>query len=167
VQKTSFALVLSIVVYSCSNKPAHEKFPVLLTLSPSFSGRTIVIEGKTDLPDGSQIAYDLEHEKFKEIRPGDDLQKVTWTAGVIRVDSGRYSHKVDLSAWPTGFVDAWVGFEPALGQPRSVADKYGKKGEYLTGANVRTIGKAEPYRRVEVSRTVKITPKGICLPQAP
>jgi hypothetical protein len=35
------------------------KYPVALTITPSVSGRTLVIDGQTDLPDGAKITCEL------------------------------------------------------------------------------------------------------------
>jgi hypothetical protein len=71
--------------------------------------------------------------------------------GHIPVRDGRFTHSLDLSAWPTGQVEVWLAFQTILGtsvkQPDAVVARFGEMGEHLTGPNVSTSG---GMKRVEV-----------------
>jgi hypothetical protein len=161
----SFVLALAVVgLCGCSKKASHEKYEIAFSLSPSLSGRTIMVAGTTDLPDGALINYEIEHEQYKHVDFGSDRKKflkevnLTFADGSTPVKSGHYAHAVDISGWRPGSVQVWAAFEPVM-QPESVAEKYGKQGEYLKGSNVNTteVAKTGSFSRVELTRTVHIT----------
>jgi hypothetical protein len=68
---------------------------------------------------------------------------------LVAVGGGRFEHQIDLSHWPPGAIEVWVGFELYLDsdgrQPREVVEWFGPQGENLTGPNVEDWGE---FRRV-------------------
>jgi hypothetical protein len=149
----------------CSRKPPHPKYSVAFSLTASVAGRKLLIEGATDLPDGAQIAYEVEHEDWRKLDFRMEREKLrrelalTSSDGSIQVEHGRYSKTVDLSGWRAGSVSIWAAFEPVReGQPDTVLQKYGKHGEFLIGPNVTmtNIKNAGPFGRVELTRTVRL-----------
>jgi hypothetical protein len=42
----------------------------------------------------------------------------------------------DLSAWPSGQVTVWAGFEPSPDQPPATVARFGPNGEHLGGPGV-------------------------------
>jgi hypothetical protein len=122
---------------------------VTLTTSARVVGRTLYIQGTTDLPDSAVIEWELRHESMNT-RRDIPLSRMA-TEGHTVVRNRHYSISVDLSAWPSGQVEVWVAFQPlsyGTRQPACVNQLYGRNGERIEGDNV-SIHPAQ-MRRVEL-----------------
>jgi hypothetical protein len=123
------------------------------------SGSQLTIEGNTDLPDGSVISYEVQHEQFatRTDLPSEKL----FADGETMVASGYYSSDIDLAGWPAGKVDVRVAFQTVLGttrqQPPEVISRFGKLGERLEGPNVTTKGS---IKRVEIIKPIILQTSG-------
>lgn len=129
---------------------------VTLTSAPRLVGRTIYIEGTTDLPDQTVIEWELRHELLFQRR--DIPMNRMVTEGHTVVHGHRYMVAVDVSAWPTGSVEVWVAFQPrsyGTPQPRFVSQLYGSSGEWIEGENV-SVHPAH-MKRVELTQHVHLT----------
>jgi hypothetical protein len=128
---------------------------VTLTSSSRIVGRTLFIEGNTDLPDSAVIEWELRHESFN-IRRDIPLSRLA-SEGHTIVRDRHYTVAVDLSAWPAGQVEVWVAFQPlsyGTRQPACVNQLYGRNGERIEGENV-SIHPAH-MRRVELIDHVRL-----------
>jgi hypothetical protein len=118
-------------------------------------GRTLIIEGITDLPDQTVIEWELRHEGFNK-RQDIPISRLA-SEGHAVVHHHHYSAAINLSQWPSGEVEVWVAFQPlsyGTRQPAWINQLYGKDGERIEGANV-TIHPAH-MRRVEVIEHVRL-----------
>jgi hypothetical protein len=123
------------------------KYPAALTITPSASDRTVVIDGQTDLPDGSVVSYELIHElRYRQLYPDRSAPPTTIApsqsstpqivTGSMKVADGRFDGIVSLGDWPPGTVHVSVSFDPDPEQPPEVRAKFGDKNEHLGGSNV-------------------------------
>jgi hypothetical protein len=123
------------------------KYPVALTITPSASDRTVVIDGQTDLPDGSVISYELIQElQYRQLHPDRSAPPPTIApgqsgtpqivTGSMKVADGRFEGIVSLADWPPGTVHVSVFFDPDPEQPPEVRAKFGANNEHLGGSNV-------------------------------
>jgi hypothetical protein len=122
---------------------------LVLTSSSRVVGRTLVIEGTTDLPDSAVIEWELRHESLFT-RHDIPISRMA-TEGHTTVHGRHYAVSIDLSSWPSGQVEVWVAFQPpsyGTRQPACVNRLYGHSGEWLDGENV-SIHPAH-MRRVEL-----------------
>jgi hypothetical protein len=127
------ALVLASVATALPGCSPPQPFTVNLATQPSLDGRSLVIAGTTDLPDGARLSYEVGH--------GDSWQK---TSGTVACSNGRYRATQDLADWPAGTVTVIVTFYPGLsGQPEDLRKRCGDNGRYLTGPRVVEIGGAK------------------------
>lgn len=113
---------------------------VRLDLEPRLEGRTLVIAGTTDLPDKVILVWEVSHLDNERLGFED----------LVPVHGGQFEHRLDLSDWPTGDIEVWVGFDlygdSDYRQPREVVEWFGPNGENLTGPNVDDF---DGYRRVD------------------
>jgi len=128
---------------------------VHLTSTPRVIGRTVYIEGTTDLPDSTVIEWELRHESLFK-RHDIPISRMA-TEGHTVVRGRRYVVAVDLSAWPSGQVEVWVAFQPlsyGTRQPAFVSRLFGHNGQFIEGPNV----KLHPaqMRRVELIEHIQI-----------
>jgi hypothetical protein len=126
-----------------------------LSLDPDLQGTTLSIQGTTDLPDRTLLLYDVAHEEMttRSDVPFDKLH----TDGNLEVSGGRYATQVDLTGWPGGDLQVWVGFQTVLGvgtkQPDEIIERFGEAGEFLAGENV-TETISGSFKRAEVIRFI-------------
>ena len=122
---------------------------VTLTLTLSRDRNVLNIQGTTNLPNRSVLLYQVSHVAPDPIS----------TDGNLSVLDGRYATQVDISGWPSGAVEVWVGFQTLFGnserQPEEIMQRYGERGEFLYGENVT---EASGLKRVEVRQTIEIMP---------
>lgn len=109
------------------------------------AANTLVVEGKTDLPDGALVAWG---------GTGGGMIPDSTDAGQVTVADGRFAIRRSVRGWGDA-VEIWAAFQmgPGAGQPAHVAELYGPNGENLTGPNVITIGS---FRRVERAAVVAV-----------
>jgi hypothetical protein len=142
----AIAIVVAIIGYVLMGFLAP-KYPVALTITPSVSGRTLVIDGQTDLPDGALISYELLHDlRYRELYPDETGPPPSFAAdehatpqilsGSMKVADGRFNGTASLADWPPGTVHVSVYFDPDPEQPSDVRAKYGGNNEHLGGTNV-------------------------------
>ena len=128
---------------------------VQLTLAPRLEGRTIVIEGTTDLPDNAVIEWELRHEQLFQ-RHDVPVSRMA-SEGHAVVHDHHYRATLDLGGWPSGKIEVWVAFQPlsyGTRQPAHINWLYGRDGERIDGENV-TIHPAH-MRRVELIEHVSL-----------
>jgi hypothetical protein len=128
---------------------------VNLTSAPRVIGRTVYIEGTTDLPDSAVIEWELRHELLNKRRDIPIARMATEGHAVVR--DHRYVVAVDVSAWPSGQVEVWVAFQPlsyGTRQPACVNRLFGINGQWIEGANV-SIHPAH-MRRVELIDHIRL-----------
>jgi hypothetical protein len=123
------------------------KYPVALAITPSVSGRTLTIDGRTDLPDRTIISYEVWHglrdrqlfpDKYAPTPSAESDQGTTpqILAGSMAVSDGRFEGVVGLTDWPAGEVFVTAYFEPDPEQPADVRARFGDHNEHLGGPNV-------------------------------
>jgi len=151
--------VLALLTLGCSeavNSKSGFGNPatVSLTLDTHLNGRQLTIQGKTDLPNGALISYEIKHERFV-LKHGEKL----FADGQATVSGGSYSSSFDLKGWPVGKVEVWVAFQTVLGtdihQPTEVISRFGEAGERMEGSNVT---KAGLLKRVELTKSLSLQP---------
>ena len=147
-------LTLSLCLAALGMAPLAAR-NVTLTNNPHMAGRTLIIEGKTDLPDQAVIEWELRHEQLFTRR--DIPISHMATEGHAIVHDHHYSVAIDLSHWPAGSVEVWVAFQPlsyGTRQPARISQIYGQNGEWIEGENV-VIHPAH-MRRIEVIKHIRL-----------
>jgi hypothetical protein len=147
-----FAVFLCLAAFGIAQLAGRD---VTLTTKPHMVGRTLIIEGITDLPDQAVIEWELRHEQLFT-RKDIPISHMA-TEGHTAVHGHRYAVSVDLSHWPPGSVEVWVAFQPrsyGTQQPARISQMYGASGEWIEGRNV-TIHPAH-MRRIEVIEHIRI-----------
>ena len=147
-----FAPLLCLAAICASSLAAKT---VILTNTPRVVGRTIIIEGTTDLPDSAIIEWELRHEQLFKRRDIPVSRMATEGHAVVR--DHRYVVAVDLSAWPSGEIEVWVAFQPlsyGTRQPACVNRLFGTNGQWMEGPNV-SIHPAQ-MRRVELIEHIRL-----------
>lgn len=101
---------------------------VELESNAEIDGNTIVIEGETNLPDDTLIAYEITNE--------DDIDN--FSDGEMVVSDGSYTEEIDVSDWSDGELRVWTSFQTVLGddQPDEIIEVFGELGENIEGDNV-------------------------------
>lgn len=129
---------------------------VALTMTARLSQGMARIQGTTDLPNGTIIAYEVRHVDM--IRRTDLPVDKLFADGTSVVREGKYRSEVDLEGWPAGQIEVWVAFQTVMGgkmrQPPDILKRFGEEGEFLSGPNVVQSGS---LKRVELTRTVVLT----------
>jgi hypothetical protein len=123
---------------------------VQLELDAAREGAEVIVQGTTNLPDGTLISFELRHERFGAL-PG----AAGFEDGAARVRAGRFVQRVSVDDWPRGAIDVWAAFEPTSihgEQPATVLEQYGRSGERLGGDNVNRRGAS---RFVEAVQTIR------------
>jgi hypothetical protein len=135
----------------------REEVPVMATLSMDLrvTGNELRIEGSTDLPEGTLIAYEVRHEQLPV-----DYETPEWMLfreGVVPVTDGRFSARVDASALDAGQLEVVAAFRSALPtgavQPAPITDRFGANFEKLLGPNV--VAMDGGAHSIQVTRTVR------------
>ncbi len=112
--------------------------PVTMDMVATTTGRTVHIDGTTDLPDGARIEvgawpYENEHQVYDG--PG-GLPRYR-VVDTVTVTGGRFSHEADLTGWPSGMsVQVEAYFEGGVGQPLHVIWEFGLFGQRMGGPQV-------------------------------
>ena len=147
-----FAPLLSVAALCALPLAARN---VVLTSESRVVGRTLFIEGTTDLPDSAIIEWELRHE-WMNLRRDIPLSRMA-SEGHTVVRGHHYYVTIDLSHWPAGQVEVWVAFQPlsyGTRQPACVNRLYGRNGEWIEGDHV--IVHPAHMRRVELIDHVKL-----------
>lgn len=121
---------------------------VAFTFTPHVQGRSVVIDGTTDLPDGTWISYEIDPKTLGIGTPVD---------GATAVKKGKYHAIVQVDF--SGGAEAWAAFQTVLGsqtQPKAIIDRFGDLGQNLTGPNVTTEGTSLVVKRVEITHDITI-----------
>jgi hypothetical protein len=133
-----------------SASPPVEEFTVELELDARREGESVLVQGSTDLPDGTLISIELRHERFGSLPWGTGFED-----GAARVRNGRFAERIAIPGWPAGRIDVWVAFQPTSihgEQPEPVLERYGRSGERLAGDNVVREGAARIVETVQSIR---------------
>jgi hypothetical protein len=155
-------IFLSVVQVGCGGtaKPSGSGEPakpatVALTLNATVKNRLLTIDGKTDLPDGTFLPYEIRHEGLST-GLNYPIEKMS-VDGNATVAGGSYSSTIDLQGWPPGKVEVWLAFQTVLDttthQPPDIISRFGELGERMEGSNVRKVG---AVKRVELTSSVTL-----------
>ena len=124
---------------SSAGASSAEPAPVRLSLHATRSDGGLRLTGKTNLPDGAVIVYEVHQVNGAWIT--DDI--------FVKVKDGRYSSVVQNV--PSGKLEAWLAFAPGpVAQPRAVVKLYGKNGKRIPNGVAQYGGSF----RVEITATV-------------
>ena len=112
--------------------------PVSMDAVATTTGRTVHVEGTTDLPDGARVEVgvwpdDTEAQVFE----GPDSMPRYKVVDTVTVTRGRFTHDADLTGWPAGMsalVESY--FSGGVGQPPNVIWEFGLFGQRLGGPQV-------------------------------
>jgi hypothetical protein len=132
----AFVLVLGVVCYGGAVALGISRIPfnlieTTMAISTSLDGRLLTLNGTTNLPDGAVIACETWHES-----EDDGLGSGDYDVGdQVTVVSGTFLCRADLTGWPTGMIRASSTFYP-WDQTADVVDRYGYRGERMSGAAV-------------------------------
>lgn len=112
-----------------------------LEVAPTIQGRTVTLQGTTDLPDGAIVVVQLvqrdawERESAGGVTP--DVGTSPWVRSLdARVQGGRFTQTFQVADWPAGRGVAAAFFWIDATQPRAVIDRFGPNGTGLRGPNV-------------------------------
>lgn len=113
---------------------------------PTLEGQLLIIVGMANLIDGAMLDYEIMSELFE----------VPIIEGRAEVAGGQWQIEADLTGWPAGDIEIWVGFQPLAGrQPGHVLELYGATGEMIAGPQAETIGE---FTRASWLTIVEISP---------
>jgi hypothetical protein len=123
-----------------------------LDLSPAITGRTVSVHASTDLPDGALVSVEIIQidEYARSLASGGPATvESPWVryTPYVAVKDGAFDATFDATGWPAGRGRAVAFFDLAI-QPGNVAERYGGRGEHLTGPWVKD--DPEDGRRLEV-----------------
>lgn len=111
--------------------------PVTLSGHSFIDGNELYISGETSAPDGAWLIF----ATYSVAEP-----RVRKTAYML-VKNGHFSEQVNIYGWPSGEIETDIHFQtmlPEREQPAIVLQKYGAKGERMTGKVV--VQEGESYR---------------------
>lgn len=124
---------------------AEDDVPLTLTVSADLHGNRLTVSGRATVPDGAFVIYGIYRTSPPERR----------VVGYARVGNERYAADADVSAWPSGEIAVDVHFQtlmPGETQPDAVLERFGEKGQRMTGHQV--VQGGEGYRAAVVSTAV-------------
>lgn len=105
----------------------NDSFEVELSENIAIENEKVIIDGKTNLMDGTLLSYEVDNYESTEAGEG------TIQEGDIEVQDGNFSEKIDISEFEgNDVVTVWLGFRPII-QPEKVQEEYGEEGEKLKG----------------------------------
>lgn len=86
-------------------------------------GKSLLVSGETNLPDGVNLIYDLS--------PEDEKYDVDIYEGNIPVEGKKFSIKLDISQFKEGIkLNVWVAFAPLRYRDDQLEETYERYGEY-------------------------------------
>lgn len=122
-----------------------------LELSPTVDGRTVSVHATTDIPDGALISVgimQLEEYAQSIASGGPATVDSPWVRITYKeVRGGAVDATFDARDWPAGRARAIAYFNIWL-QPDDVVERYGSRGEQMSGPNVRDVPEAGRELRV-------------------
>jgi hypothetical protein len=98
-----------------------------LTLDATRVGSAIQVAGKSDLPDGTILQYNVWQQ---------DDDPIHAAFGETEIAGGRYQFSVPIDGWPDRDYIVRVAFSAGEFQPNGVVDRFGADGERLAGPHV-------------------------------
>ena len=119
--------------------------PVTLTGQSFIDGNKLNISGETSAPDGAWLIFATYSVAKPRVR----------TTAYMLVKNGRFSKQVSIYGWPAGEIETDIHFQtmlPEREQPAIVLQKYGAKGERMTGKVV--VQEGESYRAAVIELRV-------------
>ncbi len=137
---TAYAAALLIAGFAMFVSVAHAEapgVPVTLNGYSAIDGDDLTITGETSAPDGAWLIFATYSVETPRIRK----------RSYMLVKHGRFSAQVNIHGWPTGEIETDIHFQtmlPEREQPAIVFQKYGAKGERMTGKTV--VQQGESYR---------------------
>lgn len=111
---------------------------VSLDIKPTVTGRTVHVEGTTDLPDGAVIVIRLTQldEWERSLDTGSE-DPMSWAhIDEVTVAGGRFELTAHVDDWPAGHALADAYFQVDGTQPQAVTDRFGRDGSGLNGPDV-------------------------------
>lgn len=120
----------------------------------------LIIEGETNLIDGSLITYnitvenleDIIWEKEKDSQKRHDLRINSMTSGDLKVENGNFKKEIDISEFVKGNLLVDLGFY-YFDQPEEAKAKYGEFNQYIKGENV--IKKKSPQDKEQTTKSIE------------
>lgn len=133
------------------NNPSSKPPAVELDFQPVIEGKILKLVGKTNLPDGAMIAW--------EVSPGPNYQGQfefdMIKEGAAKVQNGQWQTSISLEGMPKGELEVWAGFQTIMReeykQPAEIIAIYGEAGENITGPLAKQVG---GITRAEVIKTI-------------
>jgi hypothetical protein len=87
------------------------------TMQAQVSGSELLIQGTTDLPDGTLLRVSLSNVRVESYRTIETI---------AHVSASRYESRLDMSGWRSGDLIVTTGFAPGYpGQPAEVVSRFG------------------------------------------
>lgn len=102
----------------------------LVSFEPTLEGRTVTLDGVTDLADGTTLDW-----RVSEGEPG-QLGGVYLRTGETAVANGRFTATIPIPGELTGVLKVEVRFYPGTWQPPVTVERFGQDGEHLRGSGV-------------------------------
>jgi hypothetical protein len=135
-QIVAIVAILGVLGYGAAVALGITRIPINLietsiAISTSLDGRILTISGTTTLPDGAVVDCETWHESEDDGLGSGEYH----TVDVVTIHSGALMCRADLTGWPTGTVRASARFLP-WDQPAAIVDRYGYRGERLSGSEV-------------------------------
>jgi hypothetical protein len=129
--------------------PNVNRVPVSIALKATVDGRTVHVEGTTDIPDGAEVFIYAAKNRSEQYL----------STASVRVVQGRFATDLDLSSWPPGpvEVEAWFGVFEEYDQPAHVIERYGSEGELMIGPQVYVDSPGDP-KELWAQTTVVLEP---------
>ncbi len=94
------------------DEPEEELIETKLTLDVKEIDDSLMLMGETNLPEGSEIMWDVEH-----------LQELDfYKEGETYVEEEEFEITVDVADWPAGDVEVWVSFNPQFAGDEEAAE---------------------------------------------
>ena len=114
---------------------------VAMEAVPTVTGRTVTVDGTTDLPNGTLLDVQVfQFDAWNRARAeGGGAEEDFALIDVQRavVWDGRFSAEVDMTGWPAGRGMSAVYFWIDSSQPPEVIQRFGRDGSDLKGPHVR------------------------------
>ena len=123
----------------------HNRGHVVINVRGEIEGETLRIIGTATVPDSAWVAYVAYYAAGPKRR----------AMGSALVKDGQFTAEADLSDWPPGKIVIDANFQmliPGRVQSDAVIQRYGPRGERMTGDDVINTGAA--YRAAVTSTTV-------------
>ncbi len=141
--RTAAALVLGVIVapaFAFVAWTSASAGTATMSLSVSTETRAVTVRGTSNLPDGASIAVQILHVdalESAEAAGAGGSQDARWIlVEYVDVSGGHFTTTFSVPSWPAGRVEAGAYFWISRDQPAAVTQRYGSRGESMTGPDV-------------------------------